>query len=251
MGWWVTNMGAAEISRKLRERVLPNLRYLPRSRIRRCGACRELTIILAFGEDEEFHLCLHCRANLRYEMLASHIRECYPQLEQLDVLELDFNSPLRPILLHARSYMPSFYRDNVLPGTYSENGVICQDITRLTLPDESLDLVVSSDVLEHVPDFTAALRESWRVLRSGGAHLFTVPPRAVTRRRAQIEGGRVVHLLEPEYHLDPLSREGVLAFWDFGPDMADHFHQDGMSLRQVRGPAGSSSRTVWEARKLS
>ncbi len=193
---------------------------------------------------------MRCRSNLRFELLARYIRNHFPDLGSKDVLELDYRSPLRQILRGARKYVPSFYRDDVATGTVREDGVVCEDITRLTLPDESLDLIVSSDVLEHVPDFAAALSESRRVLRPGGVHIFTVPPRASTRQRARIVNGNVEHLLDPEYHLDPLSREGILAFWDFGPDLPVKFATAGIEVRQATAPIGRSGRSVWEARKL-
>ena len=54
-------------------------------------------------------------------------------------------------------------------------GVRNEDICRLTYPEASFDLVLSSDTLEHVPDFRAALRETRRILRPGGRHVFTIP----------------------------------------------------------------------------
>jgi SAM-dependent methyltransferase len=163
---------------------------------------------------------------------------------------LDFRSPLRHILAHARTYVRSYYATDVQPGTVREDGVVCQDITRLAYPDESLDLIVSSDVLEHVVDASAAFRESARVLRPGGAHIFTVPNRSATVRRAMMEGGKVVHLIEPpEYHLDPLSPAGTLAFWDFGPDLPDVLPTPGLTFQIVAGPEGADKRIVWEARK--
>jgi ubiquinone/menaquinone biosynthesis C-methylase UbiE len=42
------------------------------------------------------------------------------------------------------------------------------DPTTLPLPDTSFDAVLSSGVLEHVPDERGSLREVWRVLRLGG-----------------------------------------------------------------------------------
>ncbi len=51
------------------------------------------------------------------------------------------------------------------------------DYDMMALPFESgsFDLVVHSDTLEHVPDPVRGLRECRRVLRHGGACIFTVP----------------------------------------------------------------------------
>jgi Methyltransferase domain len=250
MDWWLTKQPLLQTWRQMRTHVLPNLRHLPASHFRRCGACRKLTLIIALDSDEEFQLCLRCRATLRYEMLAMYLREAYPDLSTLDVLELDFHSPLRPLLEKARSYRPSFYRSGFKVGARRADGVECQDITQLTIPDSSLHLIVSSEVLEHVADFEAALRESARVLRPNGAHIFTVPPSPKTARRAAFERGKLVHLINPpEYHFDPLSPEGVLCFWNFGPDMPEIFSSSQMTIRQVAGPKGSRGRVIWEARK--
>jgi|GEM_PF-4557486 len=46
---------------------------------------------------------------------------------------------------------------------------------KIPLPDQSFDLVYGIYCLEHIPDRHAALKETRRVLRSGGEALFTVP----------------------------------------------------------------------------
>ena len=50
-----------------------------------------------------------------------------------------------------------------------------EDIQTLSWADRSFDLVLTSETLEHVPDPHRALRETLRVLRPGGRHVFTVP----------------------------------------------------------------------------
>ena len=70
MDWWLTRQPLLQTWRHIRAHVLPNLHHLPASRFRQCGACRKFTLIVALGTDEEYQLCLRCRANLRYEMLA-------------------------------------------------------------------------------------------------------------------------------------------------------------------------------------
>ncbi|WP_226344711.1 class I SAM-dependent methyltransferase [Agilicoccus flavus] len=53
--------------------------------------------------------------------------------------------------------------------------VMRADATKLPLADASLDLVVAFDVLEHLVDDDACVREVARVLRPGGAFLVAVP----------------------------------------------------------------------------
>ena len=49
------------------------------------------------------------------------------------------------------------------------------DICRLPFPDGEFDLVLATDVIEHVDDDSSALREIHRVLKPGGRVLITVP----------------------------------------------------------------------------
>ncbi len=49
------------------------------------------------------------------------------------------------------------------------------DGTRLPFADESFDRIIASEVMEHVPDDSAALAEFHRVLRPGGTIAITVP----------------------------------------------------------------------------
>ena len=49
------------------------------------------------------------------------------------------------------------------------------DATRLPFPDATFDRVIAAEVLEHIPDDTAAISELARVLRPGGTMAITVP----------------------------------------------------------------------------
>lgn len=98
-----------------------------------------------------------------------------------------------------------------------------EDATRLSLEHASVDALASCDVLEHIPDYRAALAEFARVLRPGGHLLLTVPfmdADEASIQRARIgPDGAIEHLAAPEYHDDPLRSEGVLAFHHFGWDL--------------------------------
>ena len=219
-------------------------------RVRRCQCCDRITVFLCNSPAAEFRTCLFCSANERYELLATEIKTRFGEkLSEKSVLELDPHSPLRKILSRARTYTRSFYETGRNGGSTRADGAVCEDVTALTFDDESLDLIVSSDVLEHVPLLDKALNETARVLRPGGAHLFTVPPRAKTRRRAEVIDGRVEHIETPEYHRDPLSPQGILAFWDVGPDLPQVISSAALDLRIARGPVGDDGRVVWIAER--
>ena len=135
----------------------------------------------------EFRACLFCSANERYELLAAEIRQRFgDQLSEMSILELDPRSPLKPLLSGARKYTRSFFEEGCSSG--ERDGAVCEDITALKFDNHSLDLIISSDVLEHVPYLDKAFSETARVLKPGGAHIFTVPPRAYDQETRRHQG---------------------------------------------------------------
>lgn len=52
---------------------------------------------------------------------------------------------------------------------------VLADITSIPLPEKSFDLLVCSEVLEHVPDTRAAFRELARLCKTGGVIILTTP----------------------------------------------------------------------------
>jgi SAM-dependent methyltransferase len=204
----------------------------------------------------EFSRCVRCGANRRYEILAKTVQNEFKNLKNKDILELDPDSPLRPMLSNGKTYRRSFYSELESRGSVRADGAECQDITSLTLPDQSVDLLVSSEVLEHVADIRIATQEISRILRPGGSHIFTVPtlPNSSTICRAIIEAGTIKHLVEPEYHGDPLSTgEGILAFWTFGRDAAKLFSNSVLQTNIISEDwlhGESGYRAVWKSVRL-
>jgi hypothetical protein len=75
--------------------------------------------------------------------------------------------------------------------------------------------------MEHVLDPAAAFAEVARVLRPGGAHVFTVPywPNRPTRVRARLGADGIDYLAEAQYHANPVDPKGALVATDRGPEM--------------------------------
>jgi len=126
------------------------------------------------------------------------------------------------------------------------DGARNEDICNLTYPDSSFDVVLSSDTLEHIPDFSAALRETLRVLRPGGRHIFTVPvvtSRPKTFARAEIRSdGVIVHRSPPLFHGRGAglfrylpAGDDLLAYTEFGGDIADHLRRAGFEPEEFQG----------------
>jgi len=123
-------------------------------------------------------LCTACSASLRVRRLADVLLEHYaadaasiaglvqePRFRELDVAEINAAGEMHRFL----ASLPRL--------RYSEYGAdgSGEDIQALSYPDESFDLVLTSETLEHVPDWRRALAETRRVLKPGGRHVFTVP----------------------------------------------------------------------------
>ncbi len=118
-----------------------------------------------------------------------------------------------------------------LPGGTVYDGIRHEDIERLQFPTATFDFLVSNDVLEHVPDPRAALRECARVLKQGGRMIATFPfnpDRRATEPRAEKFPDRIGYLKPPEYHGNPIAPEsGSLVWTDFGWDFLDFARRSG------------------------
>jgi SAM-dependent methyltransferase len=128
-------------------------------------------------------------------------------------------------------------------GEKISKGVTNQNLECLTFDDESLDIVITSDVMEHVRLDGRAHKEIHRVLKPGGIYLFTVPHNRAwedTLVRVQItdlgDPSKDIHLLEPEYHGDTNSDEGggVLAYRTYGRDIESFLQQVGFEVEYFR-----------------
>jgi SAM-dependent methyltransferase len=96
------------------------------------------------------------------------------------------------------------------------NGIHNEDVQRLSFESDSIDLVSSNQVFEHVPDDLLGFQECLRVLRTGGAMVLSIPlfESPATRRIAKLENSKVVFTGEPEYHDSRLGGAySVPVFW--------------------------------------
>ncbi|WP_155767069.1 class I SAM-dependent methyltransferase [Mycobacterium colombiense] len=210
----------------------------------------------------ESMFCRVCCSNLRVRRMVEVLVALYgppgcasfaelvedPAFRGLDVAEINTIGALGSLHALLRRLPRLMFSDYQGPERLGEviGGNRNEDVCRLTYPDASFDLVLSSDTLEHVSDFRAALAETRRVLRPGGRHVFTVPviwTRAATQTRAQVgDDGAIVHLMPALYHgrgsgayrFIPVGTD-LLAFTEFGRDTIDYVREAGFEPEVYAG----------------
>lgn len=195
----------------------------------RCPICGP-SVLLRLSATAIGVRCVRCGASAVTLSLVRVLVALRPAFRTLAVYEMSARGPLFEFL---RREVPAFtcseFYDDVPPGE-RRDGVLCQDVQRLTFADASFDVCTSTEVFEHVPDDARGFREVRRVLRAGGVFVFTIPllDADSTRERARLENGRVVHLLPPEYHGDRIrGRDRVLAFRNYGRDVTSRLRASG------------------------
>jgi SAM-dependent methyltransferase len=107
-----------------------------------------------------------------------------------------------------------------------------EDLTALSFGNDLFDMIVTNEVIEHVPSIDKALQEMHRVLRPGGWHIGTHPFAYVDRNsilKSEIIDGKIVHRMEPEYHGNPINDEGSLVFEVPGWDILERAKKAGFS----------------------
>jgi SAM-dependent methyltransferase len=202
-------------------RLVRNGWVLPRDLRRRYGA--DLA-------DRESLFCERCGCSLRVRRVAEVLVRLYgagattlagivreDEFRALRIAEINSIGRMHPYLAAAPGLVHVEYPE--------------EDIQALSWADATFDLVLTSETLEHVPDPRRALRETLRVLRPGGRHVFTVPVDpsvAATRSREGLpaehhgRGGGPFGLVT--------RRADMVVHTDFGNDLADVVRAEGFDV---------------------
>jgi SAM-dependent methyltransferase len=180
--------------------------------------------------------CPVCNMNNR-QRCAIHLAEAVLALKRDTRIYITERVTPTYRILHERYPLlvgSEFLGDGLAGGFVNEQGVRHEDLTRLSLPDASVDAILTFDVLEHIPDAEEAFAECARVLAPKGAMLFSIPfheDAPHSWRRARIDAnGTLVHDLPAAYHGDPVNPDGgILVFHDYGWDVLDMARRNGFA----------------------
>lgn len=173
---------------------------------------------LMLRRDPFFTRCLKCRSTAINLSAIRVIQQSLSAVSNKSAYEMSTYGATYSYLKRACS---EFHCSEYFPGRKSGewiDGVLNEDAQQLSFPDESFDLITSSQVFEHVPDDLAAYRECWRTLKPGGSLIYTVPLHDTVRTEqvAMIVDGEIRWLSAPQFHGSRTTGpNSVPVFWRF------------------------------------
>lgn len=183
-----------------------------------------------FSENDwlrDHYLCNNCSSLPRERALMYCIEKFYPNWRELNIHE---SSPANrgaslKLKNNCKNYIGTQYFSNFPFGQMHPLGWRNEDLENQTFHDESFDLVVTQDVMEHIFNPGLAFSEIARTLKKGGAHIFTVP--LVNKEKASIinakkdRDGNPIVLGNHDYHGNPVDNQGSLVTMYWGYDICD------------------------------
>jgi len=156
------------------------------------------------------------------------VHESSPSLSRIKAMQTLFTTTGEECGEYSYSY---FYEDVPL-GEYKGESR-CENLEKLTFSNETIDYLITTDVFEHINSPLLAFAEIGRVLRKGGAHIFTIPyfDHVKTKFRVKEQNGKLLYLDKPQYHLNPINADGSLVTVDWGYDLGRYIWEaSGMEL---------------------
>lgn len=191
----------------------------------------------------ESQFCPNCGNSSRTRLLAHAIIQTMPfgkinlfkewaakaNRESIIIAEINACGKLHPILAKYKNVLYSEYKSSRFLARVINNLKMIpnEDITNLSYPDKTFDLVIHSEVLEHVYNISKAFEECRRILKPNGICLFTIP---IINNRKTVQctdinkkTGEIINIKLPTFHgLD--NRKDYMVWWEFGYDIIKKYN---------------------------
>ena len=211
----------------------------------------------------DFLTCMHCGSTSRYRSVARGVLRALSELSGVHVASMAavqyvqfpriikvydtqvafslgvVTYPL-PHYLAQNPNIELFLSDlNSVTNDKGPNGeyISQQNLESLSYDSNKFDIVITSDVMEHVRQPQRAHGEIARVVRPGGVYIFTVPhtrDQYETQCRVKINNpadpSQDEYLEEKVYHGDPNSGDAALVYQIFGRDIDDQLNALGFDV---------------------
>ncbi len=204
-----------------------------------CNVCGNISRISVKSNNfREGCTCKKCNSNSRKRHIAMQLLDNLNQKSNLKIKSLknipnnldlkiyntESNGALHYNLKHTKGYICSEYFGDENEFGKTQNGILNIDLMKTEFEDSKFNYIISSEVFEHIPNPYKAFKETQRILKTGGLHIFTVPfhpngEKDVIKAKMNSEN-EIIYLENPEYHGDPVrSDKGILVFTIFSKEI--------------------------------
>ena len=195
-----------------------------------CPTCdREVDFVARNMWFRDHFFCSLCGSIPRERALMVAIESYFPEWREAVIHESSPGNRGASLRLskECSNYIASQYFQKQTPGSMVGN-VRCENLESLSFDDNSVDLHVTQDVLEHIFHPYKAFKEIARTLKPGGMHICSVPivnKDKPSRLRARIEKNDIVYLVPEQYHGNPVGDGRALVTVDWGFDICRHIFE--------------------------
>jgi SAM-dependent methyltransferase len=183
-----------------------------------CPYCDKYSLFLKSGLENHLTKCLSCHASIISLSIIRTITKHRKKIALKRVYELSFHGV---VFNYLEKNSENFYFSEFFPESKlrTVNGVRNEDVQNLSFSKNFFNLITSSEVFEHVPNYIEGFNNIYRVLKPGGFFIFTVPLKNsygnFTKRICRLSNqGQLVWIYNPEYHDSRVSGiKSVPVFW--------------------------------------
>ncbi len=190
-----------------------------------CAKDVDFSSVFAWYRDHLF--CKKCGSLPRERALMQVLNDYFPDLKDRSVFEMALEK--RAFSLRLSSYIKNHSfalfdaeKEYQPSDNRNEKNVVLE---QLDIDDNSVDIVITHDLMNHVLKPRLALKEIARVLKPGGAHIFTVPlvnkTNSTVRRAERLSSGKIKHQQEAQYWGSATKPDGPLVTMDWGYDIGN------------------------------
>jgi SAM-dependent methyltransferase len=169
----------------------------------------------------------------------SCLKDFFQEYKHLAIWNTESTGPITELLL---KYLEGSFTSSEYFGPQHYSGELVrvgigsvrnEDMQQTSFSNSSLDLIISTEVFEHIPNPYDGFSETFRILKPGGKHIFTVPFSIQgyhDNKLAELSEGSIRFFGKPQYHGDLVRREGIPVFQIFGLEMVDKLCKLGFSV---------------------
>lgn len=206
-----------------------------------CPCCEENTIFVSKSYWlRDCYKCISCGSIPRQRALMKVLAEEAPDWRIRSIHESSpSGSTFEFLKEQCGAYTYSYWYEEQEKGKQFGKNKTNQNLEEMTFENESFDVFITQDVLEHVNYPEKVLKEIARTLKPGGKHIFTVPIYVLqkSRPRIRMHNQKRELILPAVYHGNPISEEGSLVTFDWGNDIAEWIDElTGMQSKIISFP---------------